>query len=112
MRGAKGVGSPNESMIARGRAVKRDIEQRRLLRKAPGDEADAEGSGELSELRGLLLQPASVAIAAAENAEPAGGADRRGETRAGDHIHRRRAGSDAGCPNGRFSGVEIGMSIP
>ena len=77
MRGANGLGSPNESMTARGCAVERDVQQFRPLRKAPGDEADAEGSRYAFELGGLLLEPGSVAITAAENAETARGADRR-----------------------------------
>ena len=90
MRGENGFGSPNESMIARGPRFKRDVQQRRLLGKAPGDEADAEGIGYVRKLGCLLLEPRLVTVAAAKNAEPASGADGRGEARAGNDIHRRR----------------------
>ena len=68
----------------------RDVQQFRLPGEAPGDEADAEGIGDVGKLGGLLLQPRPVAVTAAENAEPAGSADRGCQARAGNDVHRRQ----------------------
>ncbi len=80
IRGAKGAGSPNDSMIARGPRVERDIQQRRLLGKAPGDEADAERIGDTVQAwRSPASSHALVTVAAAKNAKAAGSTDGRGE---------------------------------
>jgi hypothetical protein len=68
----------------------RDVQQLGLFGEAPGDEADAEGVGDVGELGGLLLQPCFVAIAAAENAEPAGRTDRGCQACARNDVHRRQ----------------------
>ena len=68
----------------------RDIQQVGLLRQTPGDEADAERRRLLLEFFRLLLEPASFAIAAAENSKTAGAAHRCRQPRAGNHIHRRQ----------------------
>ena len=71
--------------------VQRDIQKLRLLREAPGNETDAEGRARgLFELGRLLLKPRPFAIAAAENAEPAGITHRHHQPRAGYHRHRRQ----------------------
>ena len=66
------------------------VQQIGLFGEAPGNEADAERIGDIGKPGCLLLQPRSVAITAAENTKPAGGADGHGETCAGNEIHRRR----------------------
>jgi len=69
--------------------VQRDIQQFGLLRQAPGDEANAEGRAcELSELGGLLFEPGSFAVAAAENTKSSGVAHRRRQPGTGNYIHR------------------------
>ena len=90
MRGANGFGIAERKHDRARTGFERDVQQFRPLGKAPGDEADAEGIGCVCKLGGLLLQPRFVAVAAAQNAEPAGGADGRGEPRAGNDVHRRR----------------------
>src|SRR6185437_13310697 len=59
-----------------------DIQEFWLLRQAPGDEADAERRPAGFQLDGFLLEPGFVAIAAAEDAEAAGLANRRNQARA------------------------------
>ena len=70
----------------RGLALQREIEKTRLPRHAPCNKADADARF----ARGieLLLEPGFVAIAAAENAEAAGRAHRRGELSIRDKVHR------------------------
>ena len=51
----------------------------RLLRQAPGDETDAEGILYVGKFGDFLPEPRLVAITAAKNAEPASGADGRGD---------------------------------
>ena len=80
--GANGAGSPNDSMIARGLASSAMSSKLGLLRETPGDEADAERTGEIFQLRGLRFEPGAIAIAAAKNAEAAGCAHRPGQPRA------------------------------
>src|SRR5438876_5439582 len=67
--------------------VQRDIEKLGLLCQTPGDEPDAERHCASLELSGLLLQPGSFAVAAAENSKAARTADRTRETCAGNQIH-------------------------
>ena len=76
---------PRAAEIAK--LVYRDIEKVGLLCQTPGDEPDAERHCASLELGGLLLQPRSFAVAAAENSKTARAADRARETCAGNHIH-------------------------
>ena len=70
-------------------ALERQVEQPVLARQAPGDEADAETRLRRRQRVEFAPQPVLVAVAAAEQAEPAGGAHRGGEARVGHDVHRR-----------------------
>src|SRR6185503_16714280 len=70
--------------------MKRDVEMFGLLRKTPGDEADAERSGEIFQLRGLRFEPGAIPIAAAKDAEAARFAHRPGQPASRDRVHRRQ----------------------
>ena len=88
--GANGAGSPNDSMIGARIGVERDVEKFGFLRQTPGDEADAERSGAIFQLRGLRFEPGAIPIAAAKDAEAAGFTHRPGQPAAGDRVHRRQ----------------------
>ena len=90
MRGANGLGSPNDSMIARGRAASATSSRSGCFARLQVMKPTPNGAGLLLELCRLLLEPASFAVAAAENAKTAGAAHRRRQPRAGNHIHRRQ----------------------
>jgi hypothetical protein len=55
------------------------------LRQAPGDEATADPG--VARARPLPLDPAAIAIAATDQAQPTGVAHRRGQPAAGDNVH-------------------------
>jgi hypothetical protein len=61
------------------------VEQPRALRQAPGDEAAADPG--VACTSPFPFDPAIVAVAATELAEPTGLADRGGEPAAGDEVH-------------------------
>ncbi len=90
MRGANGLGSPNESMIARGRASSAMSSSAGCLARLQVMKPMPKGSDTSASLAVSCFEPRLVTVAAAKNAEPAGGADGRGETRARDDVHRRR----------------------
>ena len=72
MRGANGLGSPNDSMIARGRAASAMSSSSGCLARLQVMKPMPKGADGSLELGRLLLEPRSVAIAAAENAKAAG----------------------------------------
>ena len=67
--------------------VERAIEQRRLFRQAPGDEAapDPRVAGR----REFSLEPVAVAVTAADDPKSARRAHRGGELAVRHHVHRR-----------------------
>ena len=71
-----------------GLALEREIEELRLLRQAPGNEAntDARIAGAVE----LASHPLRIAVAGADQAEAAGARHRGGEAAAGDESHRRQ----------------------
>ncbi len=112
IRGANGLGSPNDSMIARGRASSAMSSSAGCFARLQVMKPMPKGSETSASLAVSCFEPRSIAVAAAENAEPAGSADGRGETRARDDVHRRRAGSDAGCPDGRSTAWRSACPFP
>ena len=104
------LGSPNESMIARGFGSKRDVEQFRPLRQAPGDEADAEWRGACLSLAVSCSSHALSAVAATQNAEPAGVRSRRPrDARRRYHVHRRQQDRVPDAQRPLINGVLIGI---
>jgi hypothetical protein len=70
-------------------AFERQVQQFRLLRHAPGNEADAKSGLRLDEQTEFAGEPVFIAVPATQNAEPAGSSYRRGQPRIGHQIHRR-----------------------
>jgi hypothetical protein len=70
-------------------ALQREIEQLRLLRHAPGNEANPKSRLRICEAIELSPQPWFVAISAAQNAQTTGSAYRGGQAGIGDDVHGR-----------------------